>query len=132
MFSHLPLDDQLNRLFYIDGAISRLVYDNELGRCVLRQEAQHLELDHALTLIAAGELLWNPPDSFEHLDVTTSLDAVRQEQDMLCAFLRSPAGRRLSHWGMRTRLEERITDVQAWLAQRALTGGDAEESEDGV
>jgi hypothetical protein len=130
MFSHLPLDDQLNLLFYIDGAIWRLVYTRALGRCVLRQEALHIAFDHAVTLIAAGELLWNPPEDFDRLGSDTSLDAVQQEQVLLCAFLRSPAARRISHTGMRARLEERIIDVQAWLAHRALTGGDADKSDD--
>jgi hypothetical protein len=130
MFSHLPLDDQLNRVFYMEGGLWRLVYAKALGRCVLRREAVHIEFDHAVTLIEAGKLLWTPPEDFECLDVSTSTDAVQQEHALLCAFLRSPAGRRISHWGMRTRLETRLNDDRAWLARRALTLGDADETVD--
>jgi hypothetical protein len=119
MFSHLPLDDQLNRPFHIDGAIWRLVYDKALGHCALRRVAEHIDFDHAVTLIAAGELLWNPPQSFERLNDSTSLDAVRREPELLCAFLRSPIGRRHPNRSMLKRLEERIIDVQTWLAHRA-------------
>jgi hypothetical protein len=131
MFSHLPLDDQLNHVFYIDEALWRLVYSNSLKRCVLRQEAKHIDLDRAVALIAAGELLWTPPETFERLGLGTSLDAVQQEHALLCAFLRSPGGCRLPRWGMRTRLEGRITDDRAWLARRALIRGEADENIDG-
>jgi hypothetical protein len=130
MFSHLPLDDQLNRVFYVDGALCRLVYDQPLGRCVLRREAAHIDFDHAVTLITAGELLWTPPARFERFDAGTSADAVRQEQALLCAFLRSPAGRRISHREMRTRLETRLNDDRAWLVRRAFTMDDAREPKD--
>ena len=130
MFSHLPLDDRLNRVFYIDGALWRLVYAPEMGQCVLRREALHIDFNHAVTLIAAGELLWTPPQNFERLGSNTSVDAVEQEHALLCAFLRSPAGRRITRWEVRTRLETRLNDDQAWLTRRALTLGEADESDD--
>jgi hypothetical protein len=124
MLTHLPLDDQLNRVFYIEGGLWRLVYAFALGRCVYRREAPHIELDHAIKLIADGELLWTPPATFERFDAGTPLDEVRTEHALLWAFLRSPAARRITHRGMRTRLEERLSDDRAWLARRAITHGD--------
>jgi hypothetical protein len=126
MFPYLPLDDQLNRLFYVNGALCRLVYANVLGRCVLRQEVPHIAFDYAVTLIAAGELLWSPPAYFERLDGDTWPEAVQRERDLLGAFLRSPAGRSLSHVETRTRLESRLGDNAAWLVRRALNGGAAD------
>jgi hypothetical protein len=130
MFSHLPLDDRLNRVFYIEGGLWRLVYAAAWGQCVLRREALHIDFDHAVALITAGELLWTPPDSFEHLGVGTSLDTVQQEHALLGAFLRSPAGRGIAGWELRTRLESRLNDDRAWLARRALALDDADEPDD--
>jgi hypothetical protein len=130
MFSLLPLDDQLNRIFYIDGALFRLMYDAPLGRCVLRREAPHIEFDHAVSLIAAGELLWNPPDEFDRLDADTSLEAVQQEHALLCAFLRSPAGNRVTSWKARRWIESRINEDRDWAARRMIARGDVDEPDD--
>jgi hypothetical protein len=130
VFTYLPLDDQLNHLFYVHGAIGRLVWDWPLGRCVLRREAIHLDFNQAITLIAAGELLWSPPDSFESLDEDSSPEDVQQEDALLYAFLRSPLGLRVS-WRMRRRLAARLNDDRAWLARRALTSGDSDEPDEG-
>ena len=130
MFSLLPLDDHLNRIFYVDGALCRLVYSSLLGRCVLRQEASHIEFEHAVSLIAAGELLWNPPDEFERLTADTPLEAVQQEHGLLCAFLRSPAGHRIMSWKSRRWIESRINEDRDWAARRMLARRDAEERGD--
>jgi hypothetical protein len=129
MHAYLPLDDQLNHLFYNDGAIGRLVWDRPLGRCVLRREAIHLDFEQAITLIGSGELLWLPPESFEPLDVDSSPDDVQQEDALLYAFLRSPLGLGVS-WRTRRRLVTRLNDIRAWLAHRALTRGDTDQSDD--
>lgn len=123
MLSQMPLDDRLNRLFYIDGSVCRLVYSRHEGRCVLRQEAPFVTFDRAVTLISTGELLWGPPDHFDRLDDDTGRDGVRRECVLLRAFLRSPSGRRLSHWAMRARVETRLRTVDAWLVRGALSGG---------
>jgi hypothetical protein len=130
MFSHLPLDDLLNHRFYIDEGLWRLVYAHALGQCVLRREAVYIEFGRAVMLIEAGELLWTPPERFEGLGDDSSFEAVRREHALLSAFLNSPAGRRLTRWQMRTRLETRLNDDRAWLARYAPTGGDAGERGD--
>ena len=48
MHTHVPLDDQLNRFFYVEGAALRLVYDRTLGRCTFRPEGLRLDLGSAL------------------------------------------------------------------------------------
>jgi hypothetical protein len=126
MLTHLPLDDELNRRFYVEEGLWRLVWANTLGRCVLRREVVHIDLVDAATKIASGEVLWVPPDSFEPLDADTSVDAVQREHLLLRAFLRSPAGQRITKWTARRRLELRSTDTRDWLARRTLTRGDAD------
>jgi len=130
MCSHLPLDDQLNRLFYTDGALYRLVYSSPLGRCVLRREVVDIQFYHVVTLITSGEVLWSPPETFDRLDANASIDAVRAEHALLCAFLRSPVGHRLTHKGVRSRLETRLNADRAWLVRHAFSRRDADEPTD--
>ncbi|MDB4882181.1 MAG: hypothetical protein JWL95_947 [Gemmatimonadetes bacterium] len=130
MLTHLPLDDELNHPFYVDGGIWRLVWANTLGICVLRREQVSVDFDDAIAMIARGELLWAPPDRFERLATNTPLDAVQREQILLNAFLRSPSGQRITKWRIRRRLELRVADAQSWLANRALTRGDADRAGD--
>jgi hypothetical protein len=127
MYTHLPLDDQLNRFFYLDGAASRLVYERALGRCIFRPEGLRLDFGSALRLIVAGELLWNPPDDFQRLCTTTAIEEVQRERSLLRAFLRPPTGHRIDK-RLRSRLLDRLTDDCYWLACRALSRGDAEAS----
>jgi hypothetical protein len=126
MLTHLPLDDELNQRFYVDDGVWRLVWANALGDCVLRREKAHLDVVDAVTMIAHGELLWAPPERFEPLAADTPVDEVRREYILLRAFLRSPAGQRLTRWTMRLRLELRTSADQDWLTNRALTGGDTD------
>ena len=130
MLTHLPLDDELNQLFYFEGGVWRLVWANALGRCVLRREQPNIELADAVLLIARGEVLWAPPDDFDRLSAATPADAVERERLLLIAFLRSPAGRRLSRWSVRRRLELRVSDAQDWLATHALARGDADATDE--
>lgn len=130
MLTHLPLDDELNQLFYAEGGIWRLVWANALGCCVLRREVVRIPFADAITMIARGELLWAPPDRFERLGTGTSFDAVKREHLLLCAFLRSPAGQRITRWSMRRRLELRTNDARDWLASHTVASRDADERND--
>jgi hypothetical protein len=121
MLSQLPLDDRLNRLFYVNGSICRLIFSREEGRCVFRQEAPFMGFEHAMTLISSGALLWGPPDRFDGLDDDRGHYAIRRECELLRAFLRSPAGRHLSSWALRARVEARLRDLDAWLVRGALS-----------
>jgi hypothetical protein len=131
MLTHLPLDDELNHRFYVEEGLWRLVWANTLGRCVLRREVTHIELDDAVEKIAFGEVLWVPPDRFEPLSAETPIDAVQREHLLLRAYLRSPAGERMRRWTMRRRLEVRSSDTKDWLARRTLTRGDADSAGEG-
>jgi hypothetical protein len=131
MLTHLPLDDELNRRFYVEGGLWRLVWANSLSRCVLRREVVHIELMDAVAKIASGEVLWVPPDHFEPLDADTPVDAVHREHLLLRAFLRSPAGQRIAKWSTHRRLQKRSSDTQDWLARRTLTRGDADSTGEG-
>lgn len=133
MFAQLPLDDQLNRLFFLEGAPWRLVYAPALGRCIYRREALHLDFNHAVELIAGGKLLWNPPDDFERLDEGASPEHVWREQALLNAFLRSPVGHSIDH-AMQSRLAVRLGNDGSWLlrhpSSRADAGSTGDQSED--
>jgi hypothetical protein len=131
MLTHLPLDDELNQLFYFEEGIWRLVWANGVGRCVLRREKPRIGFADAVLLVARGELLWAPPDRFERLGAGTSVDAVQREHILLSAFLRSPAGQRITQWTMRRRLELRVGDDRDWLATQALARGDADPTGEG-
>jgi hypothetical protein len=130
MLSQLPLDDRLNRLFYVNGSICRLIFSRDEGRCALRQEAPSIAFDHALTLIGSGELLWGPPDRFDGLDEDRGRHAVQRECELLRAFLCSPTGRRLSNWALRARVETRLRDLDAWIVRGALSKGAADAVDD--
>jgi hypothetical protein len=130
MLTHLPLDDELNQLFYVEGGIWRLVWANALGSCVLRREVVRISFTDAVTMIAHGELLWAPPERFEQLGADTPFDAMKREHLLLCAFLSSPAGQRMTKWTTRRRLELRTSDDQDWLASHTLTRGDADRASD--
>jgi hypothetical protein len=131
MLTHLPLDDELNRRFYVEEGLWRLVWANTLGRCVLRREVVHIDFADAVVMIARGEVLWAAPDRFERLTGDTPVDVVQREHLLLCAFLRSPAGQRIAKWTMRRRLQARSSDTQDWLARRTLARGDADATGEG-
>jgi hypothetical protein len=126
MLTHLPLDDELNRRFYVEEGLWRLVWANSLGRCVLRREVVHIELVDIVARIAAGEVLWAPPEHFDPLNDDTPIDVVQREHLLLRAFLCSPAGQRITRWTMRRRLELRSSDTQDWLERRTLARGDTD------
>jgi hypothetical protein len=130
MLTHLPLDDELNQRFYFEDGIRRLVWVNALGRCALRREAVHVELGEALSMIRRGELLWAPTDSFQPLRADTPPDAVQREHALINAFLRSPAGQRITRWTTRRRLERRLRDTRDWLTIHQLARGDADATGD--
>ena len=130
MLSHLPLDDELNHRFYMEDGLWRLVWANTLGRCVLRREVVHIDVDEAAVKIASGEVLWVPPQHFAALGTDTPVDAVRREHLLLNAFLCSPAAEGIKKWMVRRRLQARTSDTRDWLARRALTRGDADSTSD--
>jgi hypothetical protein len=131
MLTHLPLDDELNQQFYFDGGISRLVWDNALGRCVLQREAAHVDLIEAALMISRGELLWAVPEVRPRLEAGTPVDVVQRESILLTAFLRSPAGRRIPKWSAQRRLELWCRAANEWLAAWQLTRGDSDARRDG-
>jgi hypothetical protein len=131
MLTHLPLDDELNRLFYLEGGIWRLVWASALGCCVLRREEANIEFADAVMKIESGALLWAPSEPFERLDADTAFEVVQREHMLLFAFLRSPTGRRMTKWSARRRLEIRVRETQAWLTNRALTRGNADPAHEG-
>jgi hypothetical protein len=130
MLTHLPLDDELNRRFYFEGEVWRLVWANALGRCVLRRERGRIAFADAVLLIARGELLWAPPEDFEPLDADASPEEVQREHILIGAYLRSPAGQRIPRWTIRRRLEARVGAAREWLAGRALTRGNPDPADD--
>jgi hypothetical protein len=103
----------------MEGGLWRLVYARALGRCVYRREALHIDFDQAVTWITTGELLWTPPQMFEHIGAATSIDTVQHEYALITALLQSPVGHRMSQGGVRTRLESRLNEDRNWLARRA-------------
>jgi hypothetical protein len=131
MLTHLPLDDELNQLFYVEEGTWRLVWANALGRCVLRREQPNIELADAATMISRGELLWAPPERFDPLGAGTPPDFVRREHTLLLAFFRSPAGRRVTSWTPRHRLELRLREHREWRARHALRRGDPRPADEG-
>jgi hypothetical protein len=132
MLTHLPLDDELNQLFYFEDGIWRLVWANALGRCVLRRERARVDFAEAVLMIARGNLLWARADeALPRLEDGTPPDVVRREQLLLGAFLRSPAGRRIARWSMRRSLELWIRDARSWLETHELAPGDADATGEG-
>jgi hypothetical protein len=125
MLTHLPLDDELNQLFYFEEGIWRLVWANALGRCVLRRERARLEFVEAVVMIARGELLWAPPDPLPRLDAGAAPDVVQRAHILFSAFLHSPAGQRITHWTVRQRLDLWTRKAREWLASHELALGDA-------
>jgi hypothetical protein len=124
--THLPLDDELNQLFYFEEGIWRLVWANALGRCVMRRETARVEFVEAVLMIARGELLWPLPDMLPRLEAGTAPDMVQRERILISAFLRSPAGQRITRWTVRRRLELWSRDARDWLATHELARGDAD------
>jgi hypothetical protein len=121
----LPLDDQIGRTFYIDGAPWRLVYTPAVRAFALRRVAPEIAFERAVELIASGELLWNPPGQFEALRPDSAVDAVRRHVALLDAFRRSPLCADSNDWALLARIDARLADGRSWLARRALTSGDA-------
>src|SRR6185295_9450030 len=78
MYSALPLDDRLGKVFYIDGAPWRVIYNRTLQRVALRRLSVSIPLTRALRLIATGEMLWTPPEPFAPFDADETIDSVQQ------------------------------------------------------
>jgi hypothetical protein len=131
MLTHLPLDDELNQVFYVEEGVWRLVWANALGRCVLRREEPHIEFVDAVLMIARGELLWPIPDALPRLEPGTAPDVVQRERILIGAFLGSPAGQRIARWAVRRRLELWSRTAREWLATHELAPGDPDATGEG-
>jgi len=125
MPSELPLDDLIGRSFYIDGAPWSLAYNRAVRAFALRRVAPEIPFDAALEQIAAGELIWNPPDEFEPLGPDAAVAVVQRDIALLDALRRSLARVESTNWPLRARIEERLAEARSWLGRRALKSGDA-------
>jgi hypothetical protein len=124
MLSATPLDDLIGQTFYIEGAPWRYLYNKELGRFALKRLAPSIEFEHALALIASGELLWTPPEQFESLRADVTIEAVQKHLALLDAFRRSPSYVDSKEWALPARIDARISESRAWLTRRALRSGE--------
>jgi hypothetical protein len=124
MLPALPLDDLIGQHFFIEGAPWRYVYDAQLRRFALKRLAPSIEFERALELIAAGEMLWAPPEEFESLRPDISIEAVQQHVALLDAFRRSPLFAESKDWALPARIDARISESRAWLTRRALRPGE--------
>jgi hypothetical protein len=120
-----PLDDEIGRTYYINGAPWRLVYNPAIRGVALRRLEADIPFARALELIASGELHWDP---FQHTDPfgrRATLETVQRYVALLGAFRRSPTCINATDWTLLARIDERLGDSRTWLARRALTSGDA-------
>ena len=124
MLPALPLDDLIGRTFYIEGAPWTFRYDRTRGRFALERLAPSMELAHALALIAAGALLWSPPERFEPLRPDIAIEEVQTHIALLDAYRRSPSFLDSRDPALPVRVDARITESRAWLTRRALRSGD--------
>jgi hypothetical protein len=124
MLPDLPLDDLIGRTFYIEGAPWTFRYDRARGRFALERLAPTMELAHALALIAAGALLWSPPERFEPLRPDVAIEEVQTHLALLDAYRRSPSFLDAKDWTLPARVDARIAESRAWLTRRALRSGD--------
>ena len=131
MLSPLPLDDLIGQTFYIDGAVWQYLYNKSIRRFALRRVEGDIPFERALEQIAAGELLWNPPERFERIAPNAPLDVVQQRVALLEAFRRSPACVDSTDWAMRARIDATLTESRNWLTRRALTSGEDVPGNDG-
>jgi hypothetical protein len=124
MFPKLPLDDEIGRTFYINGAPWRLSYNPAIRGVALRRLSTEIPFARVLELIASGELLWNPFEHFVPLGPGMSLEAVQRHIALLGAFRRSPTCIDATDWRVLARIDERLAETRTWLARRALTSGE--------
>jgi hypothetical protein len=124
MLPALPLDDLIGRNFFIEGAPWRFVYVKSRGRFELERLAASIELELALEQIAAGKLLWTPPEKFEALRADLAIEEVQKHLALLDAYRRSPSFTESKDWRLPARVDARITESRAWLTRRALRSGE--------
>ena len=124
MLPALPLDDLIGRTFYIEGAPWIFRYDRVRMRFGLERIAPSMELGQALALIAAGVLLWSPPERFEPLRPDIAIEEVQTHLALLDAYRRSPAFLDARDWTIPARVDARIAESRAWLTRRALSSGE--------
>ena len=125
-----PLDDQIGRRRYIDGAIWRRTYDPLERDFVLRRDDAPISLARALALIEAGELIWTPPEAFAFPGRGEPTEDVQRAVALLEAYRRSPAWADIDDPLTLKALDARIREMRAWLARRALPSGPTGEQPD--
>ena len=118
-----PLDDEIGRAFFHDGAVWKLIYNPTARAFALRRIAPAIAYDRAIALIRSGDLLWNPPAQMEPPAVDATVDSVRAQAELLDAFRRSPACMDSLNWELRIQVDEQLTEVRTWLARRGLKSG---------
>jgi hypothetical protein len=127
MLPKLPLDDEIGRTFYINGAPWRLAYNPEIRGIALRRIASSIPFERALELIASGGLLWDPFEHVPRLGPGLSVQAVHQYVALLGAFRRSPTCMNATDWMLLARVDERLAESRTWLARRSLRSGEAKD-----
>ena len=126
-----PLDDEIGRAFFHDGAPCKLVYNPMARAFALRRMAPVIAYDRAIALIKSGDLLWNPPTRMEPPAVDATVDSVREQAELLDAFRRSPACMDSLNWGLRIQVDEQLAEVRTWLARRGLKSGNQTDAGEG-
>jgi hypothetical protein len=124
MHSAIPLDDLIGQTFYIDGALWRYLYNENLHRFALRRTVARLPFEHALDLIASGEVLWTPPDRVELPSADLSTETVQERIALMEAYRKSPVGMDSTDWTTHSVIDEQLTLFRNWLARRTLTSGE--------
>jgi hypothetical protein len=127
-----PLDDEIGRAFFYDGAPWQLTYNPRARAFALRRMAPAIAYDRAIALIKSGKLLWNPPAQMEPPAPDATVDSVREQAELLDAFRRSPACMDSLNWELRVQVDKQLAEVRTWLARRGLKSGnhpDAADSE---
>jgi hypothetical protein len=121
----IPLDDLIGQTHYIDGALWRYLYDRRIDRFALKRTVVGFPLDHALELIASGEILWSPPDRIERPRADLPMRVVQERVALMEAFKKSPTYVDSTDWTMHALLDEQLVILRTWLTLRALTSGGA-------
>jgi hypothetical protein len=126
----IPLDDEIGRAFYHDGAPWKLTYDPRIRGFALRRIAPTIAFDRALRLIMSGDLLWHPPATSIPPGRNATVESVRQHVELLEAYRQSPACMDSTDWSLRVRIDEQLAEARTWLSRRGLKPGSPSDSID--
>ena len=125
-----PLDDEIGRTFFHDGAPWKLMYNPTARTFALHRIAPAIAYGRAIALIKSGDLLWNPPTRMEPPSADATVDSVREQAELLDAFRRSPACMDSMNWALRVQVDEQLAEVRTWLARRGLKSGNQTDAAD--